>query len=275
MALYQVLQALSSEDSRRPERRPGPELQGSGDHFQPFRRRAALPSRPDAADHLRRGMVDDRGRRRPAGPGPRGTSSPTSTAAGEILADGSSPGASSRPPTHFHRAAAGIDPPNGVRVHVAGIDLDPRRDGKFRVLEDNLRTAARGLLRNREPPHHDPGVPRAVRQPADKAGRRTTRSACSRRCVPPPRHGVRRPDVVAAHPRRLQRRLLRALVPRPADGRRAGRGPRPRSAVDDVVYMRTTERARSASTSSTAASTTTSSIRCTSGPTRSSAAPGS
>jgi uncharacterized circularly permuted ATP-grasp superfamily protein len=41
---------------------------------------------------------------------------------------------------HFHREAAGIDPPNGVRIHVAGIDLVRDAEGMFRVLEDNLRS---------------------------------------------------------------------------------------------------------------------------------------
>jgi uncharacterized circularly permuted ATP-grasp superfamily protein len=40
---------------------------------------------------------------------------------------------------HFHRAAAGLTPPNGVRIHVAGIDLVRDEAGVFRVLEDNLR----------------------------------------------------------------------------------------------------------------------------------------
>ena len=40
---------------------------------------------------------------------------------------------------HFHRAAAGIEPANGVRVHVAGIDLVRDSEGTFRVLEDNVR----------------------------------------------------------------------------------------------------------------------------------------
>ena len=40
---------------------------------------------------------------------------------------------------HFHRAAQGIEPPNGVRVHVAGIDLIRDAEGTFRVLEDNVR----------------------------------------------------------------------------------------------------------------------------------------
>jgi len=41
--------------------------------------------------------------------------------------------------THFHRAAIGIEPPNGVRIHVAGIDLVRDAAGTFRVLEDNVR----------------------------------------------------------------------------------------------------------------------------------------
>ena len=40
---------------------------------------------------------------------------------------------------HFHRAAAGLNPPNGVRIHVAGIDVVRDEEGTFRVLEDNLR----------------------------------------------------------------------------------------------------------------------------------------
>jgi uncharacterized circularly permuted ATP-grasp superfamily protein len=40
---------------------------------------------------------------------------------------------------HFHRAVHGIRPPNGVRIHVAGIDLVRDSDGEFKVLEDNVR----------------------------------------------------------------------------------------------------------------------------------------
>ncbi len=39
----------------------------------------------------------------------------------------------------FRREVAGLTPPNGVRVHVAGIDLIRDERGKFRVLEDNVR----------------------------------------------------------------------------------------------------------------------------------------
>jgi uncharacterized circularly permuted ATP-grasp superfamily protein len=38
------------------------------------------------------------------------------------------------------RAAQGVEPPNGVRVHVSGVDLIRDEEGLFRVLEDNLRT---------------------------------------------------------------------------------------------------------------------------------------
>ena len=40
---------------------------------------------------------------------------------------------------HFHREVSGLVPPNGVRVHVAGIDLIRDEAGRFRVLEDNVR----------------------------------------------------------------------------------------------------------------------------------------
>jgi uncharacterized circularly permuted ATP-grasp superfamily protein len=41
---------------------------------------------------------------------------------------------------HFVRPATGITPPNGVRIHVAGVDLVRDATGRLRVLEDNLRT---------------------------------------------------------------------------------------------------------------------------------------
>lgn len=40
---------------------------------------------------------------------------------------------------HFLRVARGIEPPNGVRIHVAGVDLIRDGEGTFRVLEDNVR----------------------------------------------------------------------------------------------------------------------------------------
>jgi len=40
---------------------------------------------------------------------------------------------------HFSRAVWGIAPPNGVRIHVAGVDLVRTPAGDVRVLEDNVR----------------------------------------------------------------------------------------------------------------------------------------
>ncbi|HWS59163.1 MAG TPA: circularly permuted type 2 ATP-grasp protein [Actinotalea sp.] len=55
------------------------------------------------------------------------------------VADGVVPRALITTSTHFHRAAHGFEPPNGVRVHVAGVDLIRDESGTFRVLEDNVR----------------------------------------------------------------------------------------------------------------------------------------
>lgn len=58
---------------------------------------------------------------------------------GQIFADNILPKHVVSSSSHFHRAAFGIDPVNGVRVHVSGIDLIRDGEGNFRVLEDNVR----------------------------------------------------------------------------------------------------------------------------------------
>lgn len=57
----------------------------------------------------------------------------------KAVADGVVPRSVVVSSTHFHRAARGIEPPNGVRVHVSGIDLVRDSLGGWRVLEDNVR----------------------------------------------------------------------------------------------------------------------------------------
>jgi uncharacterized circularly permuted ATP-grasp superfamily protein len=59
--------------------------------------------------------------------------------AGRVLDDGVVPRHVVATSSHFHRQAFGVQPPNGVRVHVAGIDLVRDDAGEFRVLEDNVR----------------------------------------------------------------------------------------------------------------------------------------
>jgi len=57
----------------------------------------------------------------------------------QAVADGVVPASVITSSKHFHREAYGIEPPNGVRVHVSGIDLIRDELGGFRVLEDNVR----------------------------------------------------------------------------------------------------------------------------------------
>ncbi len=146
---------------------------------------------------------------------------------GEILADGVVPRRLVASSSHFHRCVHGVDPAGGVRVHVAGVDLVRDGAGRLPGARGQPAHAVGHLLRDREPSGDDPRVPRAVRQPPHPPGRRL--SAAPPRGVALHRAaGRRRPGRRRAHARHPQRRVLRALVPRPPDGRRAGRGPRPR-----------------------------------------------
>ncbi len=60
--------------------------------------------------------------------------------AARIVSDGLIPHQVVTSSPGFVRAAYGYTPPNGVRIHVAGIDVIRDEDGEFRVLEDNLRS---------------------------------------------------------------------------------------------------------------------------------------
>jgi len=56
-----------------------------------------------------------------------------------VISDGVIPRQLVTSSTHYHRAVWGIVPPNGVRIHVAGVDLIRTPEGDVRVLEDNVR----------------------------------------------------------------------------------------------------------------------------------------
>jgi uncharacterized circularly permuted ATP-grasp superfamily protein len=60
--------------------------------------------------------------------------------AARIVSDGLIPHEVVTSSPGFVRAAFGLSPPNGVRIHVAGIDVIRDEDGEFRVLEDNVRS---------------------------------------------------------------------------------------------------------------------------------------
>ena len=147
--------------------------------------------------------------------------------AGRVLRDGVIHAALVLSSTHFHREASGIEPPNGVRVHVAGIDLVRDDAGRYLVLEDNLRTPSgiSYVIENRRAMTHvfpELFTSHRVRPVGDypshllealRAGAPSGRSD---------------PTVVVLTPGVHNSCLLRALVSCPADGRGARRGARPR-----------------------------------------------
>ncbi|HYP46068.1 MAG TPA: circularly permuted type 2 ATP-grasp protein [Propionibacteriaceae bacterium] len=56
-----------------------------------------------------------------------------------VITDGVIPRRLVTSSAHFHRAVWGVRPANGVRIHVAGVDLIRTPAGDVRVLEDNVR----------------------------------------------------------------------------------------------------------------------------------------
>jgi uncharacterized circularly permuted ATP-grasp superfamily protein len=58
---------------------------------------------------------------------------------GSVFAEGLLPRSVVTSCPHFCRVASDLDPPNGVRITVSGIDLVRDEAGNFRVLEDNVR----------------------------------------------------------------------------------------------------------------------------------------
>ena len=58
----------------------------------------------------------------------------------QAITDGVIPAELVTSSTYVVEAMRGYTPPNGVRIHISGIDLVRDGDGDFRVLEDNLRT---------------------------------------------------------------------------------------------------------------------------------------
>ena len=203
-----------------------------GHHLRGLQRRpghrAALPLRPDPAHHpalrvgpgrARPGPARDRAQPLPAGrlraaADPARRQDPAPPGALVQATSGARWWASSR------RAASTSTSP-------ASIWCATRRTGDYVVLEDNARTPSgvsyvleNRLVMTRTFPRFFqeyevlPGRPLPHRAAADPAQRLAAR---------------RRPaDDRAAHAGHLQQRLLRAQLPGPADGHRAGRGPRPR-----------------------------------------------
>ena len=69
----------------------------------------------------------------------------------QVLRDGVVPHSLISTSSNFARAAAGIRPPNGVRIHLAGIDLVRDADGVHAGARGQPAGAVGHLLRGREP----------------------------------------------------------------------------------------------------------------------------
>ncbi len=123
----------------------------------------------------------------------------------------------------FRRAAVGIKPPLGNFVTVAGIDLVRGADGRFYVLEDNVRTptGVSYVIENRV-------VMTRLMPDSDARDRACAASSaipadllqCLMELAP---NGKSQSDHRAAHAGPVQFGVLRARVPFAADGHRAGR----------------------------------------------------
>ena len=154
------------------------------------------------------------------------------------VADGVVPRSLITSSQHFRRAAAGIHPPGGVRVHVSGIDIVRDQTGIHRVLEDNVRVPAgvSYVLSNRRAMSQmfsDLFATMGIR-PVLEYSQRLRKALRQGRT-----RGRRGAHHRGAHARRLQLGLLRALAAGAHHGRGAGRG-RDLEVVGGRVYMRTT-----------------------------------
>ncbi len=126
----------------------------------------------------------------------------------------------------YRRECVGLRVPKDIYLHISGIDLIRDATGEYLVLEDNGRTPSgvSYVLKNRQVMKQAfPGLFEQynVRAVDDYA---SNLLAMLRHIAPP---GSDDPTVVVLTPGRLQLGLLRAQLPRPPDGRRAGRGARP------------------------------------------------
>ena len=95
---------------------------------------------------------------------------------------------------NFRREMIGLDVPGGVYAHVGGVDLVRDGDGRYLVLEDNLRTPSgvSYMLESREALKRIfAAALRPLRRPADRP---VPARACSRRCGRSPGARRRRPE---------------------------------------------------------------------------------
>ena len=145
----------------------------------------------------------------------------------QIIADGVFPRELLDDSANFRPECRGVHPRFGVWAHISGSDLVRDADGTMYVLEDNLRvpSGVSYVLENRAVCKRAfPEVFARQRiAPVD-----SYTDELSKLLVSLAPDDVANPSVAVLTPGHLQLGLLRALVPRPADGRHARRGRRPR-----------------------------------------------
>ena len=145
---------------------------------------------------------------------------------GRILAEGVVPRELVITAQHYRREMRGLYHRADVRISVAGTDLVRLPDGSFAVLEDNLRvpSGVSYMLTNRQITKRV--FPKLFTdyeiEPIDHYAQLLLGDAAVARAGP-----AAEPDDRRADAWRLQLGVFRARVPCAADGRRAGRRPRP------------------------------------------------
>ena len=143
-----------------------------------------------------------------------------------IVADGVFPAELLDDSANFRPECQGVHPKFGVWAHISRQRPRPRRRRHDVRARGQPARAVGRQLRAREPGRRQAGVRRPVRPPEHRPGRRLHRRAHKLLALAGARRGRRAVDR-RAHAGHLQLGLLRALVPRPADGRDARRGRRP------------------------------------------------
>ena len=143
-----------------------------------------------------------------------------------IVRDGVFPEYMAQSSKCFLNRCAGLKPPKGIWCHITGTDLVRDSDGTVYVLEDNLRcpSGVSYVLENREV------MKRTFPQMFDGLSILPVEDYPEQllkmlQYIAP--DATSRADGRGADPGHLQLGVFRALLPRPADGRRVGARPRP------------------------------------------------
>ena len=128
---------------------------------------------------------------------------------------------------NYRTEMQGLALPHGTYIHINGTDLVRDGAGPVPGARGQWPLAVGRVLRGREPPSDAARVLRRDARRAGAAGLRLWPPA-AREAVRGGARGRARPAGGPALARRVQLGLFRACLPRPRDGRAAGRGPRPR-----------------------------------------------